>query len=316
VLNREQLGSAGSGAEFLGLSQSKVAQALSATNIYAIGLGDMGVPANAASVGSLSVSNYQKNTDSRSDAFSGAGNILALYDNSSVAGSLSYTGGNGIDYIGLPYDLSGAPVSIGGNLTFNAYEGTNTLAMGNVTAGVTVGGTVQFNGGTGVDRFFLDSGSTVNGSVILFLGEGDNEIFSGPPAGGATVGGNVTVNAGNGNNQIGAFSAAFVVGGNLTFTLGSGNNTGFGGGDIDFFNDFVSVGQTATYRAGSGTNNLVFESPAITNLRLLFSGGPTTLTFNQDYNGILYIDFGTGFGPKVIAGSGAFNGPTTILNYP
>jgi hypothetical protein len=337
--NLTVLGSSGSGAELLDIEASKIGKTVSVTNIFQTSLGAFDDPARAVTVGvDLSVSNYQKNTDGRGDTPPAVGgNGLNLYSDTVVNRNVSYTGGSGIDRVLLPQDFANAtPVTIGGNVTVNAYGGVNTLSLGTGAVGVNVGGNVRFDGGADIDRFFLDSGSTVGGGVYANLGEGDNQVFGdsiglgggGSPfnaEGDGTVNGDVTIILGNGNNFIGSFGLlgnTFSVGGNLTFQVGNGDNTGGDAnapGDITFFNTALSVGGTARYQAGTGSNSLDITNETIGDLVLLFGGGPTTVLFNQAsgfFNGDLYLDFGTGFGPKTLGGSAALGGMVTILNYP
>jgi hypothetical protein len=254
-----------------------------------------------------------------------------------VAGNVSYTGGSGIDRVFLPQDFANlTPVTVGGNVSVNAGGGINTLSLGTGAVGATVGGNVTFTGGIGIDRFFLDSGSVVGGNVYADLGEGDNQVFGDSiglggtmtpfnAEGDGTVNGDVTILLGNGNNFIGSFGFfgnTFSVGGTLKFQVGNGDNVGgdaFAPADITFFNDALAVGGTARYQAGTGSNSLDITNETIGDLVLLFSGGPTTVLFNQAsgfFSGDLYLDFGTGFGPKTLGGSAALTGNVTILNYP
>ncbi|MFO0845413.1 MAG: hypothetical protein U0797_24020 [Gemmataceae bacterium] len=338
--NLTVLGPTGNGAELVSLEATRIGKSVSVTNIYQTGLGDPDDAARAVTVGAdLSVNNVQKNTDSRTDTpFTFGGNGLTLNSGTAVNRHLNYTGGNGIDRVFLPAGTSGTPVTIGGNVTVNVGGGVNnSLVLGTGSVGADVGGNLTFYGGVGIDRFIMDSGSTVNGNVYLSLGEGNNQVFgdsiglgvSGPfnPEGDATVGGSVTVLLGNGDNFIGTYGidpSTLSVGGNLSIRVGNGNNTGgdaLGPGDITLFNTALTVAGTAEYRAGTGTNNIDFSNlSTIGALRLIFSGGPTSLTFSQagTYFGDVFIDFGTGFGPKNLAfvPPADLGGNVTILNYP
>jgi hypothetical protein len=337
--NLTVLGSAGSGAELLNVEASKIGGTLSVTNIYQTALGDPDDPARAVGVAvDLTVNNVQKNTDTRSDTpFGFGGNGLTLNSDTVINRNLGYTGSNGIDRVFLPAIPSGTPVTIGGNVNVNVGDGANnSLVLGTGSVGANINGNLTFSGGVGIDRFIMDSGSSVAGNVYLSLGEGNNQVFgdsiglgvTGPfnPLGDATVGGDLTVVLGNGDNFIGSYGidpSSLTVGGNLSIRVGNGNNTG---GDataptpvITLFNTALSVGGTAEYRAGTGSNSLDITNETIGNLRLIFSGGPTTVLFNQAsgvFNGNVYIDFGTGFGPKTLGGTAAFGGMVTILNYP
>jgi hypothetical protein len=347
--NLTVLGSVGAGTELFNMQAGRVGGNVTAVNIYQTSLGQFDDDTQAFSVGgSLSVTNVQKNTDSRSNSPQlVGGNGLNVYAGSVINRNVNYTGGNGIDRVFLPQDFDNvAAVTVGGNVNVNVGGGsTNTLALGtgNTTPGpggvpvgaALIGGNVSYIGGAGIDRFFCDTGTVVGGNLYVSLGEGDNQVFGdstliqfGPfnAEGTGTVNGDVTIILGNGNNFIASFglvdSQPFIVGGNLTIIVGNGDNTGgdaFAPGVITFFNTFLEVGGTATFRAGTGTNNLDVTNETISLLRLVFSGGPTDVQFNQSsgfFNGALFLDFGTGFGPKNLGGTAAFGGPVTILNYP
>ncbi|MFO0845411.1 MAG: hypothetical protein U0797_24010 [Gemmataceae bacterium] len=342
------IGSVGSGTELLNFQQGRIGRNITAVNIFQTSLGLFSDAGQAVSVGGdVSVTNVQKNTDSRSNSPPRVGgNGLNFYAGSVVNGNVNYTGGNGIDRVFLPQDFDNvAAVTVGGNVNVNVGGGTsntlslgtgnNTLDTGGVSVGAAlIGGNVTYTGGAGIDRLFCDSGTEVGGNLYASLGEGDNQVFGdstltnfGPfnAVGPGTVNGNVTIILGNGNNFIGSFGVVnalpFSVGGNLTFMVGNGDNTGgdaFAPGAITFFNTALTVGGTATYRAGTGTNNLDITNETISNLRLIFSGGPTDVQFNQAsgvFNGNVFIDFGTGFGPKSLGGTAAFGGDVVILNY-
>ncbi len=329
------LGAAGSNAELLDISNATISGALQVTNIYQTSLGELFAPLTPVQVGSITVNNAQKNTDSRTDTFVGPGNDLFLFNNVTVLGNISYTGGNGQDSVELPGDpLTVIAPIIGGNVYVNTGEGIGTLSLGNGIVGAQIGGSVQFFGGADIDRFFLDSDAVVNGNVYVDLRDGDNQFFGNSvaatgaifdPIFSAVVGGNLTLIAGNGNNFLATFAGGattLTVAGNLRIQFGNGDNVGGAAaapGTITFFNTAVSVGGTVRYQAGTGTNNLDITNETFSSLTLLFSGGPTTVDFNQTsgvFNGTLYIDFGTGFGPKSLGGSAAFGGNVTILNYP
>jgi hypothetical protein len=344
--NLTAIGSVGAGTELFNMQAGRVGRNVTAVNIFQTSLGLFSDAAQAFSVGgSVSVANVQKNTDSRSNSPPMVGgNGLNMYAGSAVNGNVTYSGGNGIDRVQLPQDFGNvAAVTVGGNVTVNVGGGANnTLALGTGANGIgaaLIGGNVTYFGGAGIDRLFSDSGTEIGGNLYVSLGEGDNQVFGdsiglggvpGTPVnaeGSGTVNGNVTIVLGNGNNFIGSFGLLdgllFTVGGNLTFLVGNGDNTGGDAsapGAISFFSEFVAVGGTATYRAGTGTNNLDVTSETITDLRLVFSGGPTDVQFNQVsgfFNGNLFLDFGTGFGPKNLGGTAAFGGGfITILNYP
>jgi hypothetical protein len=332
------IGAPGSGTSLIDTEAGKFGGPVTIVNSSTITLGNTGDPARFTTMSSsLSIANVQKNTDSRTDQSAGPGNGLYLFGGSEIFGNVSYSGGNGIDQVFLPSGPSnGAGVTIGGNVSASLGNGINTLQLGNAAFGADVGGNVTYSAGSNDDRLLFDSGSVVNGSLFASLGEGNNQLFgdslglgqSGAmfnPTGTAAVGGNMTIVLGNGNNFIGTYgidpTSSLSVGGNLTFLVGNGDNLGgdaFAPGAIQFFNTAVSVGGVATYRAGTGTNNLDITNETISVLRLLFSGGPTDLQFNQlsgVFNGDVFIDFGTGFGPKNLGGTAAFGGNVTILNY-
>lgn len=319
--NLTAVGTPGSGAELLNIEAARIGGSVSSTNFFQTSLGLVGDSSRAATVArNVSVSNVQKNTDNRDDTPPAVGgNGLNMYDQSVVNGNISYVGSNGIDRVQLPQDVNdaAAPVFINGNVTVNGSGGDNLFAMGTGHPGsgaaANVRGNVSYTGGAGVDRVFLDTGSTVGGSVVFSLGEGDNEIFNGAVEDG-TVNGSLTIRAGNGNNFLGDYSALLSVGGNLTVQFGNGDNF-----STSFFNTFLQVGGTATYRAGTGTNSLDITNETISNLVLIFGGGDTTVMFNQSsgfFNGNVFIDFGVGPGPKTLGGSASFGGTVILLNYP
>jgi hypothetical protein len=333
------IGTPGSGAELLDIENATFGGNLVITNVYQTGVSTFTGAVDPVQIGgSITVNNVQKNTDSRTllNAQVGPGNQLALFNLVTVAGNVTYTGGNGQDAVSAPGDFGVVtPVIINGNLTFNGGEGVGLLALGTGGSGASqIAGSVRFTGGSGNDRILFDTDSSIAGDLYVNLGEGDNQFFGDSiglpfsfskfsPFGNASVGGDMTLLAGNGNNFLASYGDGgdLTVSGNLSVLFGNGDNTGddpTAPGPITFFNTDMSVGGTAQYQAGTGTNDLTLTNETIGRLRLIFSGGPTTLLFNQPsgfFNGDLYIDFGVGFGPKSLGGTAAFGGTVTILNY-
>ncbi len=339
--NLTVIGTPGSGAELVDISNSRVGGIVHSINIYQTSLGSLtDIGLEPVNVGGVVVNNAQKNTDSRTDTFVGQGNDLFFLNNVTCRGNVTYIGGPGQDTVELPGDPATQTAAIiHGNVWVNLGDGPGTLSLGtgNPFGAANVGGSVYYQGGSGVNRFFMDTEAVVAGDVFLSLGEGNNQIFGNSdatfpvpggaalftPFGSATIFGNLTILAGNGNNYLSTFDGLFgttlSVAGNILIQFGNGNNVGgsaLAPGVIDFFNTAVTAGGTVTYRAGTGTNNLTFTGQ-YNKLSLRFSGGSTALVFNQSpsFNGDLFIDFGTGFGPKSISGTASFAGQTTILNY-
>ncbi len=330
------IGSPGSGTGIADNENSKFMGTTTVINFSTVTLGDVDNAALGTTMNNLIVNNIRKNTDNRMQP-AGPGNALYLFGGSAVNGNLTYYGGSGSDSVFLPSGPSnGAGVSIGGNVVASLGDGINTLQLGNVDFGATVSGNVYFTGGVDADRLIFDSGSVVAGNLYVSLGEGNNQLFGDSiglgqsfakfnPFGDATVFGDMTIILGNGDNFIGTYGldpSSLTVAGNVTFIVGNGNNVGGDAtgvpGAIEFFNTAVSVGGTATYQAGTGSNSFNITNETIQALRLLFSGGPTSLDFNQVsglFLGNLFINFGTGFGPKSIGGTAGFGGNVTILNY-
>jgi hypothetical protein len=307
-------GSSGSAADQLDIETQKIAGALTARNIYATFLGSANDPTHAPTIGKVSIDNSALNTDTRSDAFNGAGNVVFVMSGTRINGNFTYNGGPGSDSVDMPGDggTSTTGVTITGSVSMLARAGVNTLSLGDGSNGAQINGSVTFIGGSDVDRFFMDSGSKIGGNVTLNLLGGNNQVFgdsigqvSGTfdPSGSANVGGNLTSN--------------------LTITTGGGNNTGDNAaapGAITLFNSNLSVAQTVSYTAGGGSQDLEISNTKLTALRIKLGGGADTVNFPiTDYFGNATIDFGIGFGPKNFDTDGTptnFHGKLTLLHFP
>src|SRR5262249_7754834 len=157
--------------------------------------------------------------------------------------------------------------------------------------GAHIGGSVLFNGGTGIDRFFFDSGSTVGGNLTLNLFGGANQVFgdslglgSGPvdPTRSASVAGHLALNLGPRDDFIDTYGAgaSLFVGGNLTINAGAGvqrGGTAASPDAITFFNDNLTVGGLVSYSALSGSQTLAITSAGIADLTIRLGGGANTV---------------------------------------
>jgi hypothetical protein len=330
-------GASGSSATQLDIDTAKIAGTLTARNIYATFLGAFSSPANAPMLVNMLIDNTVLNTDGRTDAQMGPGNVVFMHSGSKLTGSFNYNGGAGNDAVYMPGEggASAAPITINGSVSMLAREGINTLSLGDGTFGAQIGGSVTYTGGSNIDRFFFDSGSTVGGNMNVNLLDGANQVFgdslglgAGPfnPLGSALVGGTLSLTLGNGDNFIGTYDGGgttLTVGGSFRITVGGGTNTGgdaFAPGAITVFNNNIFVAQTISYTAGGGSQTLEISKTNIPTLSIKFGGGANTVNFPiTDFFGNATIDFGIGLGPKAFETDfvpTTFHGKLVLMNYP
>jgi hypothetical protein len=199
----------------------------------------------------------------------------------SIGGNFTIQEGNGSANI-----LFFAGNSIGGNLTIGLGNG----AFNNTLLNATIGGSVTYTGGSGVDTVTLIG--TVGRSVTLNLGSNlgpmsalANNGFTENP--GSVIGGNLSVLGGIGGNAV---TVSGLVAGSAYFNL---NSAGTAGSSLTF-DGFING--PVTYIGGAAVDTILFQgmtNNSAANFQLGAGADVFTLGPNTNLTS-LFIDFGPG----------------------
>ncbi len=265
-------------------------------------------------------------------------------DGGSIGGTLSYTGGNGIDSVTIGNAAN--TFSVVGASTFSTAAGNDSLTVTNhaTLAGVTATmvNSVAVNTGGTTGALTLNSATeALNDSVTIAGTTGALNLNTGPSndtvsVTGAT--GDVTANLGNGTNSYTSSGTNSV---NLVYVGGNGADTvsvttamtsvsvnlGAGGADslttsaaisgaltvTSGGNDTITVGGTAgsvSITTGSGTNNATINGNVSGAVSFTGGNGADTFTDNGTVGAGISVSPGNGGNTVLIAG--AVTGNATI----
>ncbi len=166
-----------------------------------------------------------------------------------IRGSVTFALGAGDNFFAID-DLSGGGRVIGGNLTFTAGSGNNTIGIGAEGLGAVP--------------------TAINGNLSIQFGDGSNDLSGLGQNVPLQVGGTMSITLGNGDNFPFAVNAVVP---NLTFNLGNGNDT------VSVVNAPAGL---LRWVSGNGNDQLVLgggtAAGSTWNLNARFGSGDDTLT--------------------------------------
>ncbi len=245
------------------------------------GVSTLSVDLDSALTGSLGIS---LGNGARTLALTGSSN--------SVGGSLSVSGGTGIQNIQLAVN---APLTVGGDLSVNlgagddivSTNGRNISVVGNLTmtgvntfantAALTVGGNVLFNvSAEAVDSSFSDLSPMTTGGNFTYIGSNANDTIIFSPT--TNIGGNVVIDVKNGTNT--AVLVNVIGGSQVTYT---------GGDNVDLVT-YGMTGATPSLNLFFGPGDDVFTLQAGANVgaSLNLDFGPGDNTFNNNFGAFTF----------------------------
>lgn len=192
----------------------------------------------------------------------GSGNNVAEFSGANVSGNFSYTGTGGND--SFRTDIPNTTEVFGGNITFNAGDGTNELVLfGASTNSFTfVGGSINSTTGNGTDTVFLRY-IGILGTTTLNMGLGNDSAVIDD----STLFSHFTFNGSSGDDELfiegntgGAFTGDVEIIGNFTANFGAGVDLISLGINNDT-NTFLSVyGTTAGDFRTAATETRIFTN--------------------------------------------------------
>ncbi|MBX7106092.1 MAG: hypothetical protein K1X57_18570 [Gemmataceae bacterium] len=232
-------------------------------------------------------------------------NTLVVHDESTLLGSLTYTGGSGSDFIQVEYDplSTNGTAQINGGTVINAGAGANTIQIDQDSQL----GSLLYQGGNGIDVMTMQGGVIFSGNVALNPGDGNNQynLASGPFFSNSGF----SITAGNGSDLVGGFDGQ--VGGAISLSLGNGANS------------FTLLNSNAAaafyYTGGAGVDTVEIGGIQFFSASINLGAGADVFSYTAGATsvGSITINFGVDTDTDVFNSNGVIIGwPSTLLNLP